>query len=372
MTFEGKYYDGVEKTGYAARIALNVHGIDISYASPVNGQQSLHWLPAKVHPADLTGKGTTYLKYGDTLPYQYLEVSDAAFENALKDMYREAQFHKHAGGKLLSTGVKVLLSFIVVVTGLVLLVYFYALPAIADKMAKRVPISWEEEFGNASYTQMMAGEKKDDENSKRATAFFKAMGYSSEYKVDITVTKNPVVNAYALPGGRIVVYEGILLGMDSYEEFAALLSHEYSHVALRHSTKSVFRSMSGYLLLSMLFGDASGVGALVIENADQLKQLGYSRGLEQEADENGLKLMKQKGIEPEGMSDLLNTLKEEEGSGTNDAMQFLSTHPLTKERMKYIRQNIDKHDYTVQEYPLLDSLWSEIKLGTGEEAKEWE
>ncbi len=81
--------------------------------------------------------------------------------------------------------------------------------------------------------------------------------------------------------------------------------------------------------------------------------------------------MKQKGIEPEGMQDLLNTLKEEEATNTNAAMEFLSTHPLTKERMKYVRADIDKHDYTVREHAKLDSLWSEIKLNTSEDAEEW-
>lgn len=370
MMFEGKYYNGVDKAGYPARVTLSSYGVDISYISPVTGQQSLHWLHGKVHPADLTGKGTVYLKYGDALPYQYLEVNDAAFEAALKDTYPEAKFHKQKS-VLLSTGVKVLVGFVLIVVGLLLLGYFYALPAIADSLAKQVPISWEEKFGEASYEQMIVSEKRDMENSQRANAFFKTMGYSSEYKIDITVTKNPIVNAYALPGGKIVVYEGILKGIDSYQEFAALLSHEYSHVALRHTTKSVFRSLSGYVLLSMLFGDASGVGGLVIENADQLKQLGYSRGLEEEADRNGLMLMKQKGIEPEGMQDLLNTLKEEEGSNTNAAMEFLSTHPLTKERMKYVREDIDKHDYTVKEHAQLDSLWSEIKLNMSDDAEKW-
>ena len=172
--------------------------------------------------------------------------------------------------------------------------------------------------------------------------------------------KDKIVNAFALPGGKIIVYEGILRTMNDYKELTALLSHEFSHVELRHSTKNIFRSLSSYMLLSVLFGDASGVTAIVIQNANQLKQLGYSRSLEEEADKNGLKLMKARHIDPEGMEGLFRALKKEEGDA-GDIPEFLSTHPLTNERINYVRKDVAKHNYTTEEDGKLDSLWKEIK-----------
>ena len=153
--------------------------------------------------------------------------------------------------------------------------------------------------------------------------------------------------------------------MDNYKELTALLSHEFSHVELKHSTKNIFRSLSSYFLLSLLFGDASGVTAVVIQNADQLKQLGYSRSLEEEADRNGLKLMKQRQVDPEGMTGLFNALKKEEGDA-GSIPQFLSSHPLTTERISYVNKDIAKHNYTVTEDAQLDSLWVEIKNNLSE------
>lgn len=369
MTFEGRYFDGKTSAGYPAQVNMNSWSLEISYAGP-EGQQQISWAPDKIYPNDFTGRGTVYLKYGD-YPFQYLEVNQENFEREFKETYPNAKFHKSAYNAVFSTGVKGILVMAVLFIGIVLLGYFYALPAFAEYVAGSVPISWEKQFGDAAYNQMMGSETIDKDNSKRANAFFKEMGYKTDYDVEIVVTKNGIVNAFALPGGKIVVYEGILRGIDSHQEFAALLSHEFSHVELRHSTKNIFRSLSSYMLISLILGDAGGLTAVVIQNADQLKQLGYSRGLEEEADRSGLKLMKDKQIDPQGMEDLLKTLKEEEGeSGIDESTAFLSSHPLTKERMKYIQQDIDKKDYSVQEHATLDSLWSEIKLNVGNEVGE--
>lgn len=369
MIFEGKYFDGRSATGYPAKVELSSLSIEINYTT-AQGPQFISWVPDKVHRNDFTGRGVVYLKYGE-YPHQYLEVNDTAFERTLRETYPKAKFHNNAYNAIFSTGVKGIIAITVAFIGILLLGYFYVLPAFAESVAATIPISWEEEFGNAAYGQMMGMETIDSSNSKLADEFFKEMGYKSDYNVSITVTKNNIVNAYALPGGKIVVYEGILRSMDSPDEFAALLSHEYSHVALRHSTKNIFRSLSSYMLMSLVIGDAGGIAAVIVQNADQLKQLGYSRGLEEEADRNGLKLMKEKQIDPNGMENLLKTLKEEEGGAeVDESMEFLSTHPLTKQRMEYIQKEIDKKDYSVKENPRLAELWKQIKDNVGNEVGE--
>ena len=371
MVFEGKYFDGKSAVGYPARVELNSLTIEIIYTNAI-GPQHISWVPDKIYPNDFTGRGTVYLKYGD-YPHQYLEIDNPEFEHQLKEAFPKAKFHHTAYNRIFSAGAKGIIAIAVGFVAILLLGYFYALPAFAESVAATVPISWEEEFGDAAYDQMMAMETIDEKNSKLANEFFKEMGYKSDYNVNITVTKNAVVNAYALPGGKIVVYEGILRSMDSPEEFAALLSHEYSHVALRHSTKNIFRSLSSYMLFSLVIGDAGGIVAVIVQNADQLKQLGYSRSLEEEADRNGLKLMKEKQIDPNGMENLLKTLKKEEGEVEADSrMEFLSSHPLTKQRMEYIQKEIDKEDYNVKANQRLADLWQQMKINVGNEVDEEE
>ncbi len=358
MTFDGKYFDGKSSAGYHAKVTIRNFSIYITFSDVITSS-TIEWMPEKIHPNDFAENDKVVLKYGD-FPFQYLEVNDNHFAKELKESFPNAKFHKTAFNFIFSTGFIGLAVLAVVFVGLLAASYFYILPAAAERIAVTIPIEWEKQLGDAAYNKMVVTENIDKVNSQRMTKFFKQLHYKTDYPVEITVVNENVVNAYALPGGSIVVYEGILRNMDNYKELTALLSHEFSHVELKHSTKNIFRSLSSYFLLSLLFGDASGVTAVVIQNADQLKQLGYSRSLEQEADENGLKLMKQRQVDPEGMTGLFKALKKEEGDA-GSIPQFLSTHPLTTERISYVNKDIAKHNYTVIEDAQLDSLWVEIK-----------
>ena len=185
------------------------------------------------------------------------------------------------------------------------------------------------------------------------------MHYEKSDEVNLYIINQSVVNAFALPGGKIIVYEGLLRKMDNYQQLAALLGHEYSHIELKHATRNLFRTLSGSLFISLLAGDAHGVGSFVLQNANQLKQLGYSRSLEKAADINGLKLMEANRIKPDGMAQLFEVLKKAEGG--NEPVSFLSTHPLTTERIDYVNEEIKRGNYKTEENVQLDSLWKEIK-----------
>lgn len=362
MTYQGKYFDGKSSAGYPASVKLNSFSIDIVYTA-AGSQVSLEWQPDKVHPNDLMDE-KVILRYGD-FPFQYIEVNQANFGQELRAAYPQAKFHRSTYNFIFSTGFMGLLILALLALGFLVVSYFLILPAAAERIAVNVPVSWEKKLGDAAYEKMISPESVDTENSERVTAFFNQLNYKSAYRVELVVVKDKIVNAYALPGGKIVVYEGILRSMETSDELAALLSHEFSHVELKHSTKNIFRSLSSYMLISVLFGDASGVTAIVLENANQLKQLGYSRTLEEEADVNGLKLLKQRHLNPQGMADLFKALKKQEGD-SESMPQFLSTHPLTSNRIAYVNKDIAKHNYSVREDMHLDSLWNEIKINLNE------
>jgi predicted Zn-dependent protease len=86
------------------------------------------------------------------------------------------------------------------------------------------------------------------------------------------------------------------------------------------------------MFVSLLVGDVSAVVAVVAENADKLRNMGYGRGLESEADEIGQERMKENGVDPEGMVHLLRLL-EQEAMDMPEELSFLSSHPLTKDRI---------------------------------------
>ena len=361
MYFTGKYFNGKSSAGFDARISFNMGAIDIEYEDSLQQSFTEHWDVDKIHENDFASTERVLLKYAG-YPHQYLEVNDSTFADALRNAYPAAKFHQSPYHFVFRSGIKGLFILSIVLAGLFALLYLFIIPAVAEHFATTIPIAWEKEIGDTFYDKLVSDETIDEANSKRMNAFFQQLHYKSNYDIEIAVVKNRTVNAFSLPGGKMVVYTGILRAINSPEELAALLSHEYSHVVLKHSTRNIFRSLSSYMFISILFGDASGISAVIIQNANKLKQLGYSRQLEEDADKNGLKLMEAEHINPIGMTNLFEALKKEEGEvGNVKVQEFLSTHPLTTARLNYVQKEIDKKDYTVKENPQLDSLWHSIK-----------
>jgi predicted Zn-dependent protease len=171
------------------------------------------------------------------------------------------------------------------------------------------------------------------------------------------VVKDETVNAFALPGGQLVVYTGLLENMETYPELAALLSHEFVHVEKRHATRSIFRSMGSDLFIALLFGKSSGLATLVIGQANQLRTLSYSRSLEKEADLEGYRLMRERGIDPAGYDQLFKHLKD--SSPSTEIPEMISSHPDTDNRMQYIRE--ESRGQLVKEDLRLRSIFAQLK-----------
>lgn len=364
MTFEGRYFDGQSSAGYAAEITLETYHIRIAYTDRQGVTQITHWNTDKIHKTDFAEHDRVFLKYGD-FPFAYIEVPDLSMQQELKRCYPNAAFHKSTYNRLFQTGAIGLVAITLITIGFIALFYFVIVPSLAEKVAENLPVEYEEQIGDAVYSNMMTGQEKDVRQTELLNRFFEELHCKTNYKVSITVVNEPIVNAYALPGGKIVVYQGIIDKMDNYEELVALLSHEFSHVQYKHSTRSIFRSLSSYFLVSLLVGDAGGITAVVVENANQLKQLGYSRSLEEDADREGVKLMRQNHIDIAGMKQLFEKLKQEEGGG--EIPQFLSTHPLTKSRIDFVEKEIKSQPPVVEDHAVLEALWQHIKKEDAEE-----
>jgi Zn-dependent protease with chaperone function len=138
-----------------------------------------------------------------------------------------------------------------------------------------------------------------------------------------------------MPGGHIVVYDKILKGMQSHEELAALLAHEFTHVAKRHSLRSMFRQLSSQVFFTLLIGDISVAGNVLLQNADGLKQLSYSRDLETESDEQGARLLADRNISCNGFIGLFQLLKKETNGA--ETYEWFNSHPDLEKRINNIQ-----------------------------------
>ena len=274
---------------------------------------------------------------------------------AIQELQEEQRkpWHKKSSSRLWVKGFTVLSVFLIVLLAL----YFLLVPWLSEKLATRVPVSTEAEFGEAVFSGLQMEGQVDTAASFVANEFFGSMAINTDYDIRISVVKGEVINAFALPGGRIVVYDALLKKMASYPELAALLTHEFTHVNNKHTTKSLFRKLGSRIFLGLLFGNLGSVTGVLADRADELKSLTYSRKLEKEADIEGLSILMQRKIEPEGFARLFRHLKE--GTTTSALPEFLGSHPDIDRRIEYIREKANNASF--EEDPVLNDLFEILK-----------
>jgi len=155
------------------------------------------------------------------------------------------------------------------------------------------------------------------------------------------IADNKQVNAFALPGGHIYVYEGLLLEASNEAQLAAVLAHEVGHVVARHSTKQLTKQYGYSLLVSLILGNQpgrwSGLAADLFGTAGLLK---FSRDDEYEADRMAVIYSNAAGYSPVAVADFLGKLQAMEGREPGKLESLLMTHPPTSERIGRVQAEI--------------------------------
>jgi predicted Zn-dependent protease len=179
----------------------------------------------------------------------------------------------------------------------------------------------------------------------------------SPYRFNLTVLRDTSVNAFAAPGGFIVVTSGLLRAARTPEELAGVLAHEIQHVTRRHSTRAIIREMPLRLAISALFG-GSGVEAAA-GMVGSLGALRYRRADEVEADLEGMRLLNAAHVDPAGMISFMRTLETRYESAPRLA-SYLSSHPRTADRIAALAALAERDKYPTT--PLLDSAsWQKVR-----------
>lgn len=169
------------------------------------------------------------------------------------------------------------------------------------------------------------------------------------------VVRDPMLNAFALPGGFVGVHTGLILATRSESELAGVLAHEISHVTQSHLAR-MFGNQSQAQLASLLSLAVAllaarsnpdvAMGAAVAGQAAGIQtQLNYSRDFEREADRFGLDLMEKAGFDIRGMASFFERMLQFGRLYENNAPGYLRTHPLTTERITDMENRIAQRPY---------------------------
>lgn len=162
------------------------------------------------------------------------------------------------------------------------------------------------------------------------------------------VVDDPVVNAFALPGGFIYVTRGILAHFEDEAELAGVLGHEIAHVTARHSASQMSRQQLQQIGLGvgMIFSETVREYSGLASAGLQLLNLSYSRGDESEADRIGLTYMARQGYDPDAMIGMFQMLAQVGGGGDGRVPEWQSTHPYPENRESDIRRSIAEGGYS--------------------------
>lgn len=164
---------------------------------------------------------------------------------------------------------------------------------------------------------------------------------------DVRVFESPQVNAFALPGGRIGVYTGLLKVAEDQDQLATVLAHEVAHVTANHSKARVsaaYASQAGVQLTSALLGGNAGANPQLLNLLGAGVQYGvlmpYGRGQETEADLIGLDSMAKAGFDPRASVKLWENMSK--ASGGKEPPTFLSTHPSNEGRIDDLNERMPR------------------------------
>jgi predicted Zn-dependent protease len=160
----------------------------------------------------------------------------------------------------------------------------------------------------------------------------------------VSVIDDPkTVNAFATPGGFLYVYSGLLLAADDSAEVAGVLGHESGHVVARHSARQMVDAYGLEAVVALALGkNPSLVQQVASTLAAKGALLAHSREDESEADEYGARYSSAAGFDPHGLVDFFRKLQSKEG-GEPRALQWLSDHPATPDRIAHVERYIGEH-----------------------------
>lgn len=222
-------------------------------------------------------------------------------------------------------------------------------------LADRVSIANEKKLGDTVLKQLE--EEGDIIEDGAAVDAVRAIGQrltpASSYEYRWLVQRDRTVNAFALPGGIIVVNSGLIQAIENADELAAVLAHEVQHVEQRHALKNMINNLGWAAGLLVVAGDVNAAAVLVLH---QLGNNYFSRGVEEEADRIGYDTLVAAKIAPQGMVTLLEKLDEAAPDG---GPEWLSSHPDTARRIAAVRQ-------LLQQRPCMDCAplaydWSAVQ-----------
>jgi Zn-dependent protease with chaperone function len=322
-----RYYDGISPKEQL----LTLHSIGgILYGKDANGEEILAWPFDELSVRDLPINGRDgVLAKEDSEARLY--ITNEEYEALVPHLPKYRPDH----------GIMAWLIVGVSTLALIAMIYF-GWTKLTPWVADQIPQDYAEELGDDVITILSFGndaceDSPGKETLKRLTRRL-SKAADMETVPRVIVVDGKMENAFAAPGGRVVLFRKIIENSETIDEVVGVLAHEMAHVAHRHPLEGYVRRMGMDVILSSLFGQ-DGPGTLVSAGR-LLQELSYGREAERQADAMAVEIMRKTGYDPKGLGKFFKRLqKKEKGSlMDNEFVGYISTHPATSERLEMLEK----------------------------------
>jgi Zn-dependent protease with chaperone function len=210
---------------------------------------------------------------------------------------------------------------------------FIGVPMAAAPLARWTSPALEARFGANMEAQLTTPFRPCNGDPRGARVLAKlgrdlARSSDSPFEIRVRAVRAPFVNAFALPGGAVLVTDDLIAQARSPDELAAVLAHEIAHVERRHAMQAAWRAMGAGMVLDAVVGGGTGAGQQAVLLFGGFADQRFSRELENEADERAIQLLAARNISTQGMADFFGRMaNREDDPRLREAAEWFATHP---------------------------------------------
>jgi len=342
LVLQGYYYDGRQPLRRAATLQFSA------------GEATLVWEgePRRYPAADVqvsprVGRADRFIALPDGGQFQCRDVPAL---NALPQ-----QSATEGAVAWLEQRVAVAAASVVLIVALLSGGYQYGLPAAAKHIAAEIPLETEQALGEEALAWLDDGEwfapsELDEATRDRLRQKFAQLcidlPQAHHYRLEFRDSEYIGANAFAMPGGTIVITDDMVEIAETDEEVLAILAHEIGHVELRHVMRHVLQDSAVAVAAATLTGDAATLSVAVAGLPAVLAQAEYSRDFETEADDFAFRLLHEHEMSPAAFASVMERIETDCGCEPG-VLDFLSTHPITAERIERARAAANEPEFPV-------------------------
>ena len=321
------------------RVTARITGLEMQVTMAPGRDESVAWSELRVTSGGFEHQQMLLSWTRGDAPWSLMPVDAAARHLLVAHAPPEMQAHLaqwnksvartqrgfHFGGAVL--GVLVLSPLLLV------LIFWWQAERLVGWVVDRISPETEQKLGKLLFAQVEASRSliKDGPALAAIRDIGTRLTAGSPYTYHWYIAKDPLINAFAMPGGYVVVNTGLIQAADTAEEVAGVLAHEVQHVERRHSLKGMVQNLGFSVAINLALGQ---VGADAWTGmATQLGSLKFGRDYETEADMLGLQALHHAHIDAHGMLRFFEKLQQQDGT----TVTLLSTHPATADRLAALK-----------------------------------